>query len=277
MLLGKSRVALKKFISIPRLALTAAALSVKMACLLKKELDIDCVDEVFWTDSKVVLDYINNAIKRFKTFVANRVQKIKGKTNVQQWHYVPTKENPTADASIGLNAARENSNSRWFQRPRFLWQEDKIWEKQTVDEDLSDNPEIKKDIKVCTVIKDKGIIAHLSEKVSSWSKMKRIIAIALCYKGCFRVFRRRYIGIGINIDDRQTGLVSLEDIQSVEREIIKSVQKGYSKDEIEVWLDWIHSWIAKGYLEWVAESINQDWRRIFNIQFCCQDIVGSHS
>ena len=277
MLLGKSRVALKKFISIPRLALTAAALSVKMACLLKKELDIDCVDEVFWTDSKVVLDYINNTIKRFKTFVANRVQKIKEKTNVQQWHYVPTKENPAADASIGLNAARENSNSRWFQRPRFLWQEDKIWEKQTVDEDLSDNPEIKKDIKVCTVIKDKGIIAHLSEKVSSWSKMKRIIAIALCYKGCFRVFRRRYIGIGINIDDRQTGLVSLEDIQSVEREIIKSVQKGYSKDEIEVWLDWIHSWIAKGYLEWVAESINQGWRRIFNIQFCCQDIVGSHS
>ena len=51
------------------------------------------------------------------------------------------------------------------------------------------------------------------------------------------MFRRRYIGIGINIDDRQTGLVSLEDIQSVEREIIKSVQKGYFKDETEVWLD----------------------------------------
>ena len=49
-----------------------------------------------------------------------------------------------------------------------------------MDEELSeDYPEIKKDIKVCTVIKNKGIIAHLSEKVSSWSKMKRIIAIAL--------------------------------------------------------------------------------------------------
>ena len=38
---------------------------------------------------------------------------------------------------------------------------------------------------------------------------------------------------GINIDDRQAGLVSLEDIQSAEREIIKSVQKEYFKDEIE--------------------------------------------
>ena len=40
---------------------------------------------------------------------------------------------------------------------------------------------------------------------------------------------------GINIEDRQTGLMSLEDIQSAEREIIESVQERYFKDEIEVW------------------------------------------
>ena len=74
----------------------------------------------------------------------------------------------------------ETSTSRWFQGSIFLWQEDKIWGKQTVDEELSeDDPEIKKDIKLCIIINNKCIIAHLSEKVSSWSKMKRIIAIAL--------------------------------------------------------------------------------------------------
>ena len=211
----------KKFISIPRLELTAALLSVKMACLLKNELDITCVNEVFWTDTKVVLGYITNTVKRFKTFVANRVQQIKEKTDVQQWCYVPTKQNPADDASRGLNAARENSSSRWFQGPRFLWQED--------NEELSeDDPEIKKDIKVCAIFKNKGIIDHLSEKVPSWSKMKRIIAIALCYKK--RLLQKKK---GIDIHDRQTGLVSLEDIQSAEREIIKSVQEGYFKDEIE--------------------------------------------
>ena len=46
LLLGKSRVVPNKFISIPRLELTVALLSVKIACLLKKELDINCVDEV---------------------------------------------------------------------------------------------------------------------------------------------------------------------------------------------------------------------------------------
>ena len=183
LLLVKSRVVSKKFISIPRLELTAALLSVKMACLLKRELDINCVDEVFWTDSKVVFGYITNIVKWFKTFAANRIQQIKEKTDVQQWRYVPAKENPADDASRGLTVAREISSSRWFQGPRFLWQEDKIWEKQTVYEELSeDDPEIKKDIKVCAIIKNKNIIDHLSEKVSSWSKMKRIIAIALCYK-----------------------------------------------------------------------------------------------
>ena len=201
-MLEKSRVVPKKFISIPRLELTAALLSLKMACLLKKELDISCVDEVFWTDSKVVLGSITNAVKRLKTFVANTIQQIKQKTDVQQWRYVATKENPADDASRGLNAARENSSSRWFQGPSFLWQEDKIWEKQTVNEELSeDDPEIKKDIKVCAIIKNKNIIDQMSEKVSSWSKMKRIIAIALCYKK--RLLQSAQKRKGINIDDRQ--------------------------------------------------------------------------
>ena len=84
---------------------------------------------------------------------------------------------------------------------------------------------MKKDIKVCTVSKNKCIIAHLSQKVPSWSKMKSIIAVVLCYI-------KRLLQ-SVHIDDIQTGLVSLEDIQSAEREIIKSVQKEYFKDEIE--------------------------------------------
>ena len=38
---------------------------------MKNELDIHVDDEIFWTDSKVVLGYINSDICRFKVFVAN--------------------------------------------------------------------------------------------------------------------------------------------------------------------------------------------------------------
>ena len=122
LLLGKSRVVPKKFVSVPRLELNAAVLSVKMACLLKKELKLEKIKEWFWTDSRVVIGYIKNDSRRFKTFVANRVQQIRENTDVQQWRYVPTRENPADGASRGLNAARVHSGSCWFQGPPFLWQ-----------------------------------------------------------------------------------------------------------------------------------------------------------
>ena len=84
LLLGKSRVVQKRFVSIPRLELTAAVLSVKMSCLLKKELNLGEVNHYFWTDSKVVLGYIRNETRRFKTFVTNRIYQIKSNANAEQ-------------------------------------------------------------------------------------------------------------------------------------------------------------------------------------------------
>ena len=43
-------------------------LSVKISKMLKNELDINVDDEIFWTDSKVVLGYINSDTCRFKVF-----------------------------------------------------------------------------------------------------------------------------------------------------------------------------------------------------------------
>ena len=63
LLLGKSRVVPKKFVSIPRLELTAAVLSVKMACLLKKELNLGEVTHYFWIDNKVVVGIIQEGSK----------------------------------------------------------------------------------------------------------------------------------------------------------------------------------------------------------------------
>ena len=77
LVMGKSSVAPTKFVSIPRLELTAAALSVKVSILLRKELIIHpSINQYFYIDSQVVLGYINSDAKRFKIFVTNRVQLI---------------------------------------------------------------------------------------------------------------------------------------------------------------------------------------------------------
>ena len=60
-IMAKSRVTPLKFVSFPRLELTAALLSIKVSLLLKKELRISIpIREFYWTDSKVVLGYLRN-------------------------------------------------------------------------------------------------------------------------------------------------------------------------------------------------------------------------
>ena len=94
LLVGKSRVTPKKFLSIPRLELTAAVLSVKMACLIiRKESNLGNITERFWTDSQVVLAFVSRSTtKRFNVFMANRVQKIQEHSDVKQWNYVKGKK-----------------------------------------------------------------------------------------------------------------------------------------------------------------------------------------
>ncbi|XP_070407941.1 uncharacterized protein [Nothobranchius furzeri] len=92
LIMAKSRVAPTKVTTIPRLELTAAVISVKTSNVLKKELGCADIEEYFWTDSKVILGYINNEARRFHTFVANHIQKIHLNTTQEQWRYVPTKK-----------------------------------------------------------------------------------------------------------------------------------------------------------------------------------------
>ena len=86
--MGKARVAPKTFVSIASIELTAAALSVTISNMIKKELHLQELDEYFWTDSRVVLGYIATDTRAFKRFVANRLQKIQENNIVEQCTYV---------------------------------------------------------------------------------------------------------------------------------------------------------------------------------------------
>ena len=143
LVMAKSRVSSLKGITIPRLELTAALVSVKVSTILHKELDFDKIVDIYWTDSKVVLGYINNEARRFHIFVANRVQQIRDESAPAQWRYVESKENPADEASRGLATREFLKNKRWLSGPSFLWEPQP--EHVDVDEHpLShDDPEVK--------------------------------------------------------------------------------------------------------------------------------------
>lgn len=120
-LLGKARVAPLKPITIPCLELTDAVVAARVDKKLQSKLQLPLTKSTFWTVSTLVLKYIKNEDKRFQTFIANRMTTVRDFSNVSQWKYVPTSQNPADDASRGLKA--ENlASERWIEGPGFLWE-----------------------------------------------------------------------------------------------------------------------------------------------------------
>ena len=120
LVMGKSRVAPLKSISIPRLELTAATVGAKLSKFLVDEIDCDKLTLHFWTDSMTVLRYLRNVSTRFKIFVAHRVQQIQDATDVHAWNYVPTDQNPADLASRGIHPNDEQRLQFWLKGPAFL-------------------------------------------------------------------------------------------------------------------------------------------------------------
>jgi hypothetical protein len=75
--MGKSRLAPIKSVTIPRMELSAAVLATRLDKITREELSLPVDQSFFWTDSTCVLRYIENDTKRFQTFVANRVAAIR--------------------------------------------------------------------------------------------------------------------------------------------------------------------------------------------------------
>ena len=182
LVMARSRVAPLTFTPIPRLELTTATLTVKLAVQLRKELDVEIHDEVFWTDSKVVLGYIQNTTKKFKTLVANRIHQIKGNSDVLQWHYIPTKENPVDNCSRGLNMKQNSNVKRWFHGPAFFWKPEITWHNEGGQYSINeDDAEVKMTINVnATQIKN-CVLSTLELRISSWKKMKIIMGYILLF------------------------------------------------------------------------------------------------
>ncbi|XP_028403950.1 uncharacterized protein LOC114526541 [Dendronephthya gigantea] len=113
---GKAKVTPQKTVSIPRLELAAATVSVRVAEMLKDELDYEDVDNFYWTDSEVVFGFINNESKRFHVYVANRVQLIRDHTAPEKWKHVATAANSADEASRGTTAKAFLEKSKYVRK-----------------------------------------------------------------------------------------------------------------------------------------------------------------
>ena len=163
---AKTKVAPIKQVCIPRLELCGAVLLSSLMVEVGEVMDIPKSDWHMWTDSEVVLAWLNSHPSRWKTFIANRVSHILTITEAQHWCHVPSKQNPADCASRGVSPADVVSTSIWWDGPEFLRQQVVEYRKP------KNNNTHLEEVKVHTSIIEVGVW----NKYSTLFKLVRVVA-----------------------------------------------------------------------------------------------------
>ncbi|VDP94228.1 unnamed protein product [Echinostoma caproni] len=118
LLFAEARVAPLKCVSITRLELTAAVPVVRIAKQLPQCFRIFEDRVTFWTDSAIIIRYVNHVSTRFGTSVSNRLTVVHEETKVHRCRYVKSADNPADHRSRGLKSLEKLCD--WLGGPTFL-------------------------------------------------------------------------------------------------------------------------------------------------------------
>ena len=282
LVLGKARVTPLKAVTIPRLELTAAVLSTRIATLLANELQFDNLKQFYWTDSKVVLSYIQNEEKRFHVYVANRISEIRERSEVDQWNHVPTDLNPADSASRGLTTC-ELKQSTWLTGPEFLWEPQISYpSNETATLKLGeDDPEVKQARSLATQCSfpENPVLDYL-RNLSSWTKMCRLVAY-------LKKLGKKTTGSPFTADDAMQSKkinMSVTDYQEAARLLSGSFNAKVLEQSCISWnevIDWravahfaslIHSWMMdSSELEAACTMLRSQTK--WNTLLCCSRTI----
>ncbi|GFX66694.1 integrase catalytic domain-containing protein [Trichonephila clavipes] len=113
------RVAPLKSLTLPRLELTAALLSARLAKQVSSCLKFDA-NIYYWTDSLISYYWIRGDSSAFKPYIKNRVQEIQLLSDPMQWGHCSGKDNPADLLSRGTSAVKLAQNELWWHGPPWL-------------------------------------------------------------------------------------------------------------------------------------------------------------
>jgi hypothetical protein len=175
--LGKAKLAPPQGHTLPRLELCAAVLAVEVAASAQEALNIPASDTSYYTDSQVVLGYINNRNRRFYTYVSNRVERIRLSSDPNQWQHVRTELNP-ADMGTRAIKAEDLADSYWLKGPTFLLQT--VIPRETIQAfpmvDPEGDKEVRPLISSCKSKVTESLGTDRFTKFSRWRSLVRAVA-----------------------------------------------------------------------------------------------------
>ena len=123
LVVSKTRVAPLKARTIPQLELCGAHLLAKLLSTTSKTLSIPMDDIFAYSDSTIVLAWLDGSPQRYKIYVANRIAKTINLIPPTTWRHVPTLQNPADCASRGITAKELVHHPLWWHGPSWLQQD----------------------------------------------------------------------------------------------------------------------------------------------------------
>ncbi len=191
LIMSKSRVAPLDKHTIPRLELLAALILARLIKTVRDALIPLCDTRIVrcWTDSITVMYWIKRDEKEYKMFVENRVQEIRKLVQKDLWEHCPGIDNPADIPTRSESLRNLEENSRWFQGPEWLKNDDASWPKHKDIPDPTDD--CVKEMKAqnqrnleTTLLIDAAREAKISELIScerfsSYEKLLRVTAFVL--------------------------------------------------------------------------------------------------
>ncbi|XP_058790947.1 uncharacterized protein LOC131664097 [Phymastichus coffea] len=106
-----------------------AVLRTRLATMISSELDITIDKKIYWSDSTTVLQWIRAGPRLKQAYVRNRLSKIAETTQITEWRWIPTRQNPADDATRPSKEALK-ATDRWFIGPDFLSKHTDDWPKE---------------------------------------------------------------------------------------------------------------------------------------------------
>ncbi|XP_030763274.1 uncharacterized protein LOC115887891 [Sitophilus oryzae] len=211
LLCSKSRVSPLALNTIPRLELCGALLLAELMNSILNSTQFDIQSKVYWCDSTIVLSWLNTSPHLLKIFVANRVAQIQLLTNLKEWRYINTHNNPADLLTRGITPLTFIDTKIWFTGPSWLVSEEINWPhcKFNFSKEI-DETELRNITAVHLIKNDlkENNILMLLENCSKFTKLCRILAYVLRFKTNIRKTKITHFSGPLSLDEISSALLS---------------------------------------------------------------------